>query len=484
MIPCAAGLILAVVLGALPGAGADLTDGAASLQLETFDVVWQRLAETFPDPEMGGHDWGAVRDQYRPRAQEAQTAEQLRPVLLEMMALLGSSHLEIIPGELDGLLDAAAEAAEYTPDDAEGGDPGAAGTEPDAVEPGTDQDAGEGAHEEEPSTGSGRDGDLGMQVRLVDGQVLVTRVDEGSAARAAGILPGWVLTHVGRVDTAALTQRITGHVDDPREVGVYVTTRLQRMFQGSTARPVQLTFTDGEGAERVLPVHRRELAQEPVTIGHLPPLTVSMNRAIVADGTVGTIWFNTFFNPVPAYFTESMLSFIEAGVSGVVIDLRGNYGGLVAMVRGLSGHLVDQKLSLGRMRFRAFALELNVNPRISAHRFEGPVAVLVDGVSISTAEVFAGGLQGIGRARVFGTPSAGMALPSMIDRLPNGDALQYPMAHQYDPRGAPIEGEGVVPDEQVPLTRDALLQGRDPAMDAALSWIQQQTGPQTGEGVH
>lgn len=453
-------LILALAISVAPGSAAGVADDVGH-QLETFDVVWQRLAETFPDPEMAGQDWAAVREQFRPRAEQARTAGELRPVLLEMLALLGGSHLEIIPGELDGLLEAAAEAAEYTPDDT--------GTEPD--EPQTE-------------TGSGRDGDLGMQVRLVDGQVLVTRVDADSAALAAGVRPGWTVTHVGRVDTAALAERISGHVDDPREVGVYVTTRLQRMFQGTTAKPVQLTFVDGDGEQRALPIHRRELAQEPVTVGHLPPLTVSMNRAIVADGTVGTIWFNTFFNPVPAYFTESMVAFIDAGVTGVIIDLRGNYGGLVAMVRGLSGHLVDEKLSLGRMQFRAFALDLKVNPRISAQRFGGPVAVLVDGVSISTAEVFAGGLQGIGRARVFGVPSAGMALPSMIDRLPNGDALQYPMAHQFDPRGAAIEGEGVVPDEQVPLTRSVLLEGRDPVMEAALEWLEQQTGPETGEGDH
>jgi carboxyl-terminal processing protease len=101
------------------------------------------------------------------------------------------------------------------------------------------------------------------------------------------------------------------------------------------------------------------------------------------------------------------------------------------------------------------------------------VAVLIDGLSASTSEIFAGGMQDLGRARIFGTRSAGAALPSMIERLPNGDAFQFAAASYTSQSGKVLEGAGVTPDETKPLTRAALLAGKDPALDAAVDWIRQ-----------
>jgi carboxyl-terminal processing protease len=109
--------------------------------------------------------------------------------------------------------------------------------------------------------------------------------------------------------------------------------------------------------------------------------------------------------------------------------------------------------------------------------FKGPVAVLVDGSSASTSEIFAGGLKDLHRARIFGTKSAAAALPSIIDKLPNGDGFQYAMANYISDGGKPLEGIGVIPDVEVNLTRKALLDGHDSVLDAALDWIKQQRGP-------
>jgi carboxyl-terminal processing protease len=94
----------------------------------------------------------------------------------------------------------------------------------------------------------------------------------------------------------------------------------------------------------------------------------------------------------------------------------------------------------------------------------------VDGLSASTSEIFAGGLQDLGRARVFGTPTAGAALPSVIEKLPNGDGFQYAIANYTSEGGKVLEGRGVIPDVVVAPTREALLAGHDPVLEAALSW--------------
>ena len=75
------------------------------------------------------------------------------------------------------------------------------------------------------------------------------------------------------------------------------------------------------------------------------------------------------------------------------------------------------------------------------------------------------------RARVFGVKTPGAALPSTIEVLPNGDRFQYAFANYISANGKPLEGLGVEPDVEIPLTRRALLDGRDPAIEAALSWI-------------
>ena len=109
---------------------------------------------------------------------------------------------------------------------------------------------------------------------------------------------------------------------------------------------------------------------------------------------------------------------------GLIIDLRGNPGGIGGMAMGMAGFLVDKpNQRLGTMYLRDSTLNFVVNPR--ADVFSGPVAVLVDGCSASTSEIFAGGLKDLGRARVFGTHTAAAALPSAFERLPNGDGFQY-----------------------------------------------------------
>jgi len=141
-----------------------------------------------------------------------------------------------------------------------------------------------------------------------------------------------------------------------------------------------------------------------------------------------------------------------------------------AMALGMAGWLVSQKDQyLGTMSTRQTDIRFVVNPR--ATPYTGPIAVLVDGLSLSCAEIFSGGLQSIGRARVFGSRTGGAALPSIIVKLPNGDGFQYAFANYRSATGQVLEGAGVVPDEEIHPTRAALLQGQDPALEAAVTWI-------------
>jgi carboxyl-terminal processing protease len=99
------------------------------------------------------------------------------------------------------------------------------------------------------------------------------------------------------------------------------------------------------------------------------------------------------------------------------------------------------------------------------------VVILIDGLSASTSEVFASGMQDIGRALIVGETSVGAALPSVLERLPTGAVFQYAIADFRTPRGILIEGRGVVPDVEGKLSRGQLIEGRDPQLDEAIKQL-------------
>jgi carboxyl-terminal processing protease len=242
---------------------------------------------------------------------------------------------------------------------------------------------------------------------------------------------------------------------------------------GEPGGTVKATFLDGAGQTvtkdlTLIPERGRES-----TFGNLPMQHVWYESKRM--GNVSYVRFNIFLD-----LARIMANF-EASIKGcqpcdgVIIDLRGNPGGIGGMAMGMAGFLTDKAdLKLGAMYLRDVTLNFVVNPRLEA--FTGPVAVLVDALSASTSEIFAGGLKDLDRARVFGTHTAAAALPSQFERLPNGDGFQYAVANYISTGGKPLEGLGVTPDVEVRLTREALLAGHDPVVDAALEWIQKQRG--------
>jgi carboxyl-terminal processing protease len=399
--------------------------------VDTFDAAWKIVRDTHFDPHMNGVDWDAVREELRPRALAASTQGELRAVIREMLDRLGQSHFALIPFSADSPRQAQADTS----------------------------------------------GDPGFDVRIVGRDVLVTAVTPKGPAAAAGVRTGWRLLSVDDVPIAAVLSSLDASLS-PRVFDVEAWRIVENRVRGPEGTSVAVGFEDGSGSEAARTIERRPEEGEPVTVGHLPTMRVRLDaekRRTPGGGTAGVIRFNVWMPAVDALFAQAVDDF--RGADGIVIDLRGNPGGLAAMIMGISGHFLSERKPLGVMKTRDAELAFVSNPRLVSATgarvapFAGPVAILIDGLTGSASECFTGGMQSMGRARVFGQRSMGQALPALFDVLPNGDLLIHAYGDFVTSNGTRLEGRGVIPDEEVPLRREDLLAGRDGTLGAALAWI-------------
>lgn len=452
--PLAAALAIAAVLAFPTPGAAQVTSRnqepiTRELALVTFDSAWNRIRVTHYDSAMRGVDWNAVRDSLRPRAASAATLGDLRSVIGAMLATLGESHFTLIPQEGADALDPARAIDQAAP---------------------------------------GAPGEVGLDVRLVGDTVLVTSVRPGSAAARAGVRPGWVIDSVGRYGPSR-QQALRGLTGPRRQQATQMVHAIvNAQFAGPVGSTVAAIFRDARDQPVTLTMTREPVAGTPVRFGNLPTMFVEATRRIqrLADGgCAGIIRLSVWMLTAQAALDSAVDAVREC--DGVVLDIRGNPGGVGGMVMGFGGHFLDSAYTLGVMKTRGNTLRFVANPRRANVRgepvrpFAGKVAILVDSLSMSTSEIFAAGMQALGRARIFGENTPGLALPALMTRMPTGDVLMYVMADFTDPNGRRIEGAGVPPDEPVPLRRSELLGGRDAALEAALAWIGRNTG--AGERV-
>ena len=414
-------LIAGLCLAATP-----LSPEQRRLNLESFEYVWQTVRDKHWDPKLGGVDWQAVHDELLPRITSARTEEEARAVVASMLSRLHQTHFGVIPADVYDKI----------------GDP----------------DSSESEH-----------GQTGIELRILAGHAIVTSLEEGSAAREAGVHTGWEVVRIGKEEIVPLISRLADVSRHSRLTELLTTRALRARLDGPIGSEIAVEFSDINGKQIGKRIMRRVDSGEVTRFGFLPPMAVRFASRKLPGGAE-YISLNLFLQPdrVVTRFGEAIHACGHC--PGVIVDLRGNPGGIGAMAMGMAGYLISQPdQKLGTMYMRTLPINFVIFPRPEV--YAGPVAILVDGFTASTSEIFAGGLQDLKRARIFGERTAGAALPSHIERLPNGDGFQYAMANYISESGRILEGNGVLPDVVVPLDRQALSEGRDPVLDAAQKWI-------------
>lgn len=396
---------------------------SAAQRAEIFEAVWQTVNDNYFDPTFGGQDWQAIGDAYR---QKLATVRDDRAfwvdVLNPMLFGLGVSHMGALPPELSSQMD--------------------------------------------PMTFSA--GTLGMDVRSLDGQVVITEVAEGFPAAQAGLKPGLVITALGgRTPEQIVAQALQTPPDNERNRRASLVQTLRTLLYGEPGDEIEIRYLDENGQTQDTTLrHAERSASTCVQFDpNLPPACTEFAMRRLAGG-IGYLRFSAFLPTA----LDSVLQAIDElhDAPALIIDLRGNPGGVFPVRKAIASQLVGERTLFMRYQLRDEVEEAYLD--FVADPYRGLVVILVDELSASSSEEFAGSLQALGRATIVGSQTPGRCLVANMVLLPHDAVLSYPYGQSQTPDGRVLEGNGVVPDVEVGLDRDLLLQGIDTQIEAAIDY--------------
>ncbi len=305
---------------------------------------------------------------------------------------------------------------------------------------------------------------VGIQLALDEEtkKLVVIAPIEGTPAAKAGVLAKDVITKIDGKSTEGM------NVNDA--VG---------LIRGQAGTEVTLTVKRG-GAEKVFKLKRERI--------EIHPVRYSVKQDIPGQKT-GYIRLNQFSANAAAEMRAAIQDLEKQGVTGYVLDLRSNPGGLLYA-----------SVDIARMWIKDGGIVSTVNRQGVSDREKAnnrqltdkPLVVLVDGGSASASEILSGALQDNKRAVLVGTKTFGKGLVQSVRGLGDGSGLAVTIAKYFTPSGRDINHAGIAPDVVIELSdaqrqelsrnRDEIGTAKDPQYAKGIEVLQQQIARRNSGG--
>ena len=263
------------------------------------------------------------------------------------------------------------------------------------------------------------------------GIITVAKVFSGSPAEEGGLLPDDIFISVGDVDLGsmdldlAISQYVKG------EEGTQVTITV---YRPSTGEYLDLTMT-------------RRVVETP-TVEHQ-----------MLAGNLGYIEVSQFDSVTADQFKAAVDDLEAQNMAGLIIDLRGNPGGVLDAVVSMMDYILPDDIGnyskTGGNTTLIYTEDKNGDGDCYAasdgHSVDVPMVVLVNGNSASASEVFSGAMKDYGWATLVGTTTFGKGIVQSIFPLEDGTAVKLTVSSYYTPAGNNIHGTGIDPDVEIEL---------------------------------
>ena len=254
-----------------------------------------------------------------------------------------------------------------------------------------------------------------------DQMITVTRVFKGSPAEEAGMRSGDKIVYVNDVYYSAY--EMDAAVD---------------VMRGTPGEDVKVTVLRG------LDTVDFDITRKVVNINYV--------EYEILDGNIGYVMVYDFLGDAVEGFRTALEAFQAANVTGMIIDLRNNGGGLL----DASVEMADMILPEGTVvsvRDKNGAEEAFT---IDGEYYDVPMVVLVNGYSASASEILSGAIRDTGEGMLVGTKTFGKGVVQSVIDFPDGSGLKVTTARYFTPSGECIHGVGIEPDVEVELDEDVV----------------------------
>ncbi len=278
----------------------------------------------------------------------------------------------------------------------------------------------------------GRYGGIGIEIDVRDGWLTVVTVFPDQPAARAGLQPGDRFLTIEGVPA--------------RDMAL---SEAMRRMRGEPGSEVHVLLRRTSTPDAVAATLRREVIRiESVEARVLPDRAMHLRLRAFNETTVGET------RRALDRAAQDLRS--RNGISGLVLDLRDNPGGLLEAAIEIVDEFLDEGVIVStRGRDGALLRDARAHDGSRGH---WPIVVLVNGYSASAAEIVAGALQDHRRAVIVGTRTFGKASVQNLIELPDGSALKLTTARYYTPSGRSIQAQGIQPDVMIDQLDAALVQ--------------------------